>query len=168
MQVPLRSHASIHCAEVPCLSIVAPYSRRPGRFAPASPVPQAASWTALACGALAKARSGRRDGLCRRTKGLTKSPIQGGRRPDEGSFVQHAMISTSILAETKSPHPPSRLREAEASFRQRKVASLRRSKFGHPLPLLCNGRGGRLEAARSCRELSYAIALPQDGGKIRP
>src|SRR5687767_11688570 len=55
------------------------------------------------------------------------------------------LISTSILAEAKSPHPPSRRREAKAS--------LWRSRVGHPLPLLRNGRGGKLEVARSLREI---------------
>jgi hypothetical protein len=40
--------------------MIAPRSRHPGRFAPASPVLRAASWTTLARGALAVARSGRR------------------------------------------------------------------------------------------------------------
>src|SRR4029079_3554221 len=57
-----------------------------------------------------------------RSPSPARSVGEGGRRPDEGSFAQLALISTSTPAETKSPHPP----------------------FGHPLPLLRNGRRGKL------------------------
>src|SRR5688500_9146145 len=81
-----------------------------------------------------------------------RSVGEGGRRPDEGSSAQRALISTSILAETKSPHPP----------------------FGHPLPLLRNGRGETGGIAQdtpfstvSMKGMKPAVA-PASTGKVTP
>jgi hypothetical protein len=65
----LAGHRVFRPEGCPDCAMIAPCSRRPGRFAPASPMPQAASWTKLARGALAIARSGRRDGRSGRTMG---------------------------------------------------------------------------------------------------
>ena len=73
--------------------------RHTGRFAPAWPVPQAASSTAPARSALAGARSGQRDGRFERTKGWSlawhRPPRAGGRqrRVRRGRGCDHACVT---------------------------------------------------------------------------
>src|SRR5438067_2456147 len=60
-------------------------------------------------------------------------------------YPQTKCYGNAFLCQRKSPHPA----------------------FGHPLPLLRNGRGGMTDSVSSflASQVSYAIALPTRGGE---